>query len=175
MRKVIVLLTVNLWALLILAAILVILLNGCGEYEPDEMEVDTTENISVNITDEGQQTSNQSIEDIVEVDAENKSWNPKLSYRLVRLIEDFNNGELDLYMNSKMILLKGNDVYVLVTSYLGEVENAEQEIMNVGAEMIKSYKDKNRIYAYVPINKILLLTEDVSIKFIEIPEMGTHG
>jgi hypothetical protein len=40
--------------------------------------------------------------------------------------------------------------------------------------MITSYKDKNRIYAYVPINKILLLTEDVSIKFIEIPEMGTH-
>jgi hypothetical protein len=168
-RKVIVLLKVSLWTLLILAAILIIMLNGCGEYESDIPQIDTSKNETI----EGQQTSNQSIEDIVEVDTENKSWNPKLSYRLVRLIEDFNNGELDLYMNSKMILLKGNDVYVLVTSYLGEVENAEQEIMNVGAEMIKSYKDKNRIYAYVPINKILLLTEDVSIKFIEIPEMGT--
>jgi hypothetical protein len=121
-RKVNILQKVNLWTLLILAAILVIMLNGCGEYEPNEMEIDTTENISVNTTDDKIQSSNLSAQDITQIEPIIKNWNPKISYRLAKIIESYENGQLDDYSYSRMIQIKDESIYVLITSYPGKLK-----------------------------------------------------
>jgi hypothetical protein len=159
-------LNVNVWILLIIAVILVIMLSGCGEYEPDEMEVDTTENISVNITDDEQQSSNKTIEEVPFVKNDPR-YTSKLDNKLVELIDAYERGVAAEYADIHGIKIQDDSILVTITSMPGQTELAKEAALIVGANIIAIYKDW--IDIIIPIGNLLELSQIESISIINLP------
>lgn len=167
MRTMNVLIRVKLWVLLILAVIFVIMLNGCGEYEPDVPQTNTSENLSVNATDDGQQSSNQTTLDLPPTEDELYEEIDKLDFHVYEIIRDYEQDNLGKYFQSSVIKIQDDRLLVTITVGLGDLNEINEIIVKAGGEISGSYN--NSIDAWVPIKKIILLTEEECIQYIEIP------